>query len=97
MKIDAGFGNGQFNVDGFHMHYVNRDIHGGGLLIFFCFFDNMDLSSFCIKSTMLKVKINRSWFALVAYTNLASNIPKSQWSLIFDAVTRTSNDVNYFP
>ena len=72
-KIDAGFGNGQFNVDDdFHMHYVNRDIHGGGLMIFLrndicfhvitCF--NMDLSSFCIKSTMLKVKINRSWFAL---------------------------------
>ena len=33
-KIDASFSNGQFNVDGFRMHRVDRDIHGGGLMIF---------------------------------------------------------------
>ena len=53
-KIDASFSNGQFNVDGFRMHRVDRDIHGGGLMIFIrndiCFHVmtrfNMDLSRY---------------------------------------------------
>ena len=71
-KIDASFSNGQFNVDGLRMHRVDRDIHGGGLMIFIrndiCFHVmtrfNMDLSIFRTESMILKVKINRSWFVL---------------------------------
>ena len=33
-KIDASFSNGQFNVDRFLMHRVDRDTHGSGLMIF---------------------------------------------------------------
>ena len=51
------------------MHRVDRDIHGGGLMIFIrndiCFHVmtrfNMDLSIFRTESMILKVKINRSW------------------------------------
>lgn len=82
----------------------SRDIHGGGLMIFIrndIYFYvmtlfSMDLSSFCTKSMRLKVKINRSWFALAGIYEPPS-IPKWQWkfelSAIFDAVTTTSNDV----
>lgn len=103
-KIDASFSNGQFNVDGFRMHRVDRDIHGGGLMIFIrndiCFHVmtrfNMDLSIFRTESMILKVKINRSWFVLAGIYK-PPNIPKSQWKLelssIFDATTTLSNDV----
>ena len=103
-KIDASFSNGQFNVDGFRMHRVDRNIHGGGLMIFIrtdiCFHVmtrfNMDLSSFRTESMILKVKINRSWFVLAGIYK-PPNIPKSQWKLelssIFDAATMLSNDV----
>ena len=103
-KIDAGSDKGQFNVDGFRMHCINRDIHSGGLMIFIrnniCFHVithfNINLSSFCIESMMLKVKINRSWFALAGIYK-PPNIPKSQWkfelSSIFDAVNMISSDV----
>ena len=99
--MDAGSDKGQFNVDGFRMHCINRDIHSGGLMIFIrnniCFHVithfNMNLSSFCM---MLKVKINRSWFALAGIYK-PPNIPKSQWkfelSSIFDAVNMISSDV----
>ena len=33
-KIDATFSNSQFNVEGFRMYRVNRNAHGGGLMIF---------------------------------------------------------------
>ena len=103
-KIDASFSNGQFNVDGFRMHRVDRDIHGGGLMIFIrsdiCFHVitrfNIDLSSFRTEFMMFKVKINRSWFALAGIYK-PPNILKSQWkfelSSIFDAATTISNDV----
>ena len=103
-KIDASFSNGQFNVDGFRMHRVDRDIHFGGLMIFIrndiCFHVmtrfNMDLSIFRTESMILKGKINRSWFVLAGIYK-HPNIPKSQWKLelssIFDATTTLSNDV----
>jgi len=57
---------------------------------------NMDLSSFRTESMMLKVKINRSWFALAGIYK-PPRIPKCQWkfelSAIFDAVTIILNDV----
>ena len=85
------------------MHRVDRDIHGGGLMIFIsdiCFHVitrfNIDLSSFRTEFMMFKVKINRSWFALAGIYK-PPNIPKSQWkfelSSIFDAATTISNDV----
>ena len=56
----------------------------------------MNLSSFCIESMMLKVKINSSWFALAGIYK-SPNFPKSQWkfelSSIFDAVNMISSDV----
>jgi len=86
------------------MHRVDRDIHGDGLVIFIrndiCFHVmtrfNMDLSSFRTESKTLKVKINRSWFALAGIYK-PPNIPKSQWkfelSAILDAAKTISNDV----
>ena len=80
-----------------------RNAHGGGLMIFIrndiCFHIvtrfNIDMSSFRAESMLLKVKINKSWFAIVGIYR-SPNIPKSQWkielSAIFGAATTSSND-----
>lgn len=103
-KIDASFSNGRFNVVGFWMHRVDRNIYGGGLMIFIrndiCFHVmthfHLALSTFRAESMMLKVKIKISWFALTGIYK-PPNFPKSQWkfelSSIFDATTTISNDV----
>ena len=66
-KIDATFSNSQFNMEGFRMYRVNRNAHGGALMIFIrndiCFHlvitrFNKDMSSFGTESMLLKVKIN---------------------------------------
>ena len=72
-KIDATFSNSQFNVEELRMYRVERNAHGGGLMIFIrsdiCFHGvtrfNIDMSSFRTWSMLLKVKINKSWFAIV--------------------------------
>lgn len=72
-KIDATFSNSQFNVEGFRIYRVDRNAHGGGLMIFMrndiCFHVitrfNIDVSSFRTESMLLKVRINKSWFAIV--------------------------------
>ena len=72
-KIDATFSNSQFNVEGFRMYRVDRNAHGGGLMIFIrndiCFpfvtRFNVDMSSFRTESMLLKVKINKSWSGIV--------------------------------
>ena len=79
-----------------------ENIRGGGLMIRndFCFHVatrfNIALSSFRTESMMLKVKINRSWFALTGIYK-PPNIPKNQWkfelSSIFHASTTISCDV----
>ncbi|CAH3148616.1 unnamed protein product, partial [Porites lobata] len=77
------FSNSQFNVEGFRMYRVDRNAHGGGLMIFIrndiCFRVvtrfNVDMSSFRTKSMLLKVKINKSWFAIVGIYR-PPNIPK---------------------
>ena len=82
-KIDATFSNSQFNVEGFRMYRVDRNAHGGGLMIFIrndiCFRFvtrfNVDMSSFRTESMLLKVKINKSWFAIVGIYR-PPNIPK---------------------
>ena len=56
---------------------------------------NINMSSFRTESMLLKVKINKSWFAIVGiYRPLISL--KSQWKLevsaIFEAATTISND-----
>ena len=88
-KIDATFSNSQFNVEGFRMYRVNRNAHGGGLMIFIrndiCFHHvitrfNKDMSSFRTESMLLKVKINKSWFAIVGIYR-HPNIPKASGNL----------------
>ena len=82
-KIDATFSNSQFNVEGFRMYRVDRNAHGGGLMIFIrndiCFRVvtrfNVDMSSFRTESMLLKVKTNKSWFAIVGIYR-PPNIPK---------------------
>ena len=81
---------------------VDRNAHGSGLMIFIrsdiCFHDitrfNIDMSSFRTESMLLKVKINKPWFAIVGIYR-PPNIPKSQWKLevsaIFEAATTISN------
>ena len=85
------------------MYRVDRNAHGSGLMIFMrngiCFHVvtrfNIDMSSFRAESMLLKVKINKSWFAIVGIYR-SPNIPKSQWkielSAIFGAATTSSND-----
>lgn len=84
------------------MYRVDRNAHGGGLMIFIrndiCFHVvtrfNVDMSSFRTESMLLKVKINKSWFAIVGIYTLP-NIPKSQWErelIIFGAATTILND-----
>ena len=102
-KIDASFSSSQFKVEGFRMYRVDRNIYGGGLMVFIrndiCFHVitrfNIDMSSFRTESMILKVKINKSWFAVVGIYR-PPNIPKSQWKLelsaIFEAATAISND-----
>ena len=88
-KIDATFSNSQFNVEGFRMYRVNRNAHGGGLMIFvrndICFHHvitrfNKNMSSFRTESMLLKVKINKSWFAIVGIYR-HPNIPKASGNL----------------
>ena len=86
------------------MHRVDRNIYGGGLMIFIrndiCFHVmtrfHLALSTFRTESMMLKVEIKISWFALAGIYK-PPNFPKSQWkfelSSIFDAATTISNDV----
>ena len=82
-KIDATFSNSQFNVEGFRIYRVDRNAHGGGMMIFMlndiCFpvitRFNIDRSSFRTESMLLKVKINKSWFAIVGIYR-PPNIPK---------------------
>lgn len=82
-KIDASFSNSQFNVEGFRIYRVDRNVHGGGLMIFMrndiCFHVitrfNIDMSSFRTESMLLKVKVNKSWFAIVGIYR-PPNIPK---------------------
>lgn len=81
---------------------VDRNAHGSGLMIFIrsdiCFHVitrfNIDMSSFRTESMLLKVKINKPWFAIVGIYR-PPNIPKSQWKLevsaIFEAATTISN------
>ena len=87
-KIDATFSNSQFNVEGFRIYRVDRNAHGGGLMIFMlndiCFLVitrfNIDMSSFRTESMLLKVKINKSWFAIVGIYR-HPNIPKASGNL----------------
>ena len=82
-KIDATFSNSQFNVEGFRIYRVDRNAHGGGMMIFMlndiCFLVitrfNIDRSSFRTESMLLKVKIDKSWFAIVGVYR-PPNIPK---------------------
>ena len=81
---------------------VDRNAHGSGLMIFIrsdiCFHVitrfNIDMSCFRTESMLLKVKINKPWFAIVGIYR-PPNIPKSQWKLevsaIFEAATTISN------
>ena len=81
---------------------VDRNAHGSGLMIFIrsdiCFHVitrfNTDMSSFRTESMLLKVKINKPWFAIVDIYR-PPNIRKSQWKLevsaIFEAATTISN------
>ena len=84
------------------MYRVDRNAHGGGLMIFMrndiCFHVitrfNIDIPSFRPESMLLKVKINKPWFAIVGIYR-PPNILKSQWKLelsaIFEAATTISN------
>ena len=85
------------------MYRVDRNAYGGGLMILvrngICFHVitrfNIDMSSFRVfESVLLKVKINKPWFAIVGIYR-PPNIPKSQWKLelsaIFEAATTISN------
>ena len=75
--------NSQFNVEGFPMYRVDRNAHGSGLMIFMrngiCFHVvtrfNIDMSSFRTESMLLKVKIDKSWFAILGVYR-PPNIPK---------------------
>ena len=102
-RIDATFSNSQFNVEEFRMYRVDRNAHGGGMMIFIrndiCFHVitrfNIDMSSFRTESMVLKVKMIKSWFAIVVIYR-PPNISKSEWKLelsaIFEAATTISND-----
>ena len=82
-KIDATFSNSQFNVEGFLLNRVDRNAHAGKLMIFIrndiCFHVvtrfNINMSSFRTESMLLKVKVNKSWFAIVGIYR-PPNIPK---------------------
>ena len=70
------------------MYRVDRNAHGSGLMIFMrndiCFHVvtrfNIDMSSFRTESMLLKVKINKSWFAIVGICR-PPNIPKASGNL----------------
>ena len=83
-KIDATFSNSQFNVEGFRMYRVNRNAHGGGLMIFIrndiCFHHaitrfNKDMSRFGTESMLLKVKINLGLLSSASTDPLISQKP----------------------
>ena len=94
-KIDATFSNSQFNVKGFRIYRVDRNAHSRGLMIFMrndiCFHVitrfNIHMSSFRTESMVLKVKMNKSWFAIVGIYR-PPNIPKSQWKLEVSAILK---------
>lgn len=79
-----------------------ENIRGGGLMIRndFCFHVvtrfNMALSSFRTGSggMMLKVKINRSWFALTGIYK-PPNIPKNQWKFELSSIFHASTTISY--
>ena len=83
------------------MYRVDRNAHGGGLMILIrndiCFHVvarfNIDMSSFGTESMLLKVKINKPWFAVVGISR-PPNIPKSQWKLEVSAICEAATTIS---
>ena len=83
------------------MYRVDRNAHGGGLMILIrndiCFHVvarfNIDMSSFGTESMLLKVKINKPWFAVVGIYR-PPNIPKSQWKLEVSAICEAATTIS---
>lgn len=102
-KIDATFSNSQFNVEGLRMYRVDQkcswwwadDLHKEWHLFSCRYTFQYRHVKFSHRSMLLKVKINKSLFAIVGIYR-SPNIPKSQWkielSAIFGAATTSSND-----
>ena len=98
----------QFAMQGFRMCRSDRNIYGGGLMIFvrsnLCFTVTkelgdqygIDTSNFRTEHIILKVKVAKSWLTVMAIYKPPS-IPISQWkfelSKLFEIVITFSNDV----
>ena len=107
-KLDKTYPDSQFAIQGFRMCRSDRNIYGGGLMIFvrsdLCFTvtkelgdqNGIDTSNFRTEHFILKVKVAKSWLTVMAIYRPPS-IPTSQWkfelSRLFEVVTAFSNDV----
>ena len=107
-KLDKTYPDSQFAIHSFRMCRSDRNIYGGGLMIFvqsdLCFTVTkeledqygIDTSNLRIEHIILKVKVARSWLTVMAIYRPPSN-PKSQWkfelSRLFEVVTTFPNDV----
>ena len=106
-KLDKTYPDSQFAIQGFCMCQSDRNIYGGGLMIFIrsdlCFTvtkelgdqNGIDLSNFRTECMILKVKVAKSWLTVMAIYRLPS-IPTSHWkfelSRLFEVVKAFPNN-----
>ena len=107
-KLHKTYPDSQFAMQGFRMCRSDRNIYGGGLMIFvrsnLCFTVTkelgdqygIDTSNVRTEHIILKVKVAKSWLTVMAIYKPPS-IPISQWkfelSKLFEIVITFSNDV----
>lgn len=89
-KLDKTYPDSQFAIQGFRVCRSDRNIYGGGLMIFvrsdLCFTvtkelgdqNGIDTSNFRTEHIILKVKVAKSWLTVKAIYRPPS-IPTSQW------------------
>ena len=109
-KIDAGFADSMFHVEGFRLCRSDRKAVGGGLMVYVrsdvCFvrvkqFKGLSSQNWCnfrTESITLKVKIRNNWISVVGIYRPPS-IPLSIWmnelSALFEATSTLTNAVFY--
>ena len=107
-KLDKTYPDSQFAIHGFRMCRSDRNIYGGGLMVFvrsdLCLTvikelgdqNGTDASNFRTEHIILKVKVAKSWLTVMAIYR-PPTILTSQWkfelSMLFEVVTTFSNDV----
>lgn len=99
-KLDSSFPDSQFMVTGYRMCRADRNIHGGGLLVYIradlCFKVIKDLPNLRLcereryktESIVLKVRIAKKWETIVGFYRppTSASIPQSLWKFELSSI-----------